>query len=787
MYNVKTIDICDELKQNFIDFAYEANSQRAFPDARDGLKPGQRACLWEMFTKGYNSNKPHVKSAKIDGGVAATWWPHGTTAIYETFARMSQTWINNIPEVDWHGNNGNIVIGSIPAADRYTEARLNKPIEDGMFVGIKKDVVPMILNFSEDEKWPEVLPAIFPRLMVNGSQGIGVTVAQTWIPHNLGELTEVIQNYINTGILNYSKLAPDFPTGGTIINKNELTSIYTTGKGRVVVRGKASIEKNSILITELPYQVYVENLIDEIKELIDKEEIVGIEDIYNKTDKKRLLIEVVCSGSPGVVLNKLYSATSLQKSYSANQYALVSKTPKLLNLKDYLDLYIEHNLSCIRKEAEFDLEKANNRLEIVEGLLQALLDIDNIIITIRESGSAAEAKERLKEKYGFTDNQSKAIVDMKLGRLAHLEAIELSNEKSSLLEEISSCSLILANSVKQKEIFVERLSSFSKKYSQNRKTELMQMPSSKEDEEIRFVEPEKCVVVMTEAGSIKRIPATSFKTQRRNGKGVKTQEDITSAIIRTNTIDNLMIFTNKGKMYRLLVDTIPVGTNVSKGVPVTSLLEMENGEYPVTMYSIYRDTDAKYVMFITKNGLAKKTALEEYLKTKKKSGISAINIKENDELASVFLIKDEDIVILTEKGYGIKIKSTDIGATSRVTSGIKGIDLRTEDAVSVALPIHNTKDCLAIFLHSGLGKRFDLAELPTQNRAGKGLTVVKPTISTDFVVSALLIEDNDNVLVIGDKTSVCISAQDVPKFAGRNASIGNQMIKGNTIKAVCKV
>ena len=709
-----------------------------------------------------------------------------TTAIYETFARMSQPWINNIPEVDWHGSNGNIVIGSAPAADRYTEARLNKPIEEGMFSGIKKNIVPMILNFSEDEEWPEVLPALFPRLMINGSQGIGVTVAQVWLSHNLTELANVIQTYVQTGVLDYSSLAPDFPSGGTIINKNELKNIYATGKGKAIVRGKADIETNSILITELPYQVYVEPFIDEIKTLVDKGEITGIEDIYNKTDKKRLLIEIVCSGSPSTILNKLYASTSLQKSYNANQYALVGKTPKLLNLKEYLDLYVNHNLSCIAAEAQFDLDKAEQRKEIVDGLLRALEDIDNIISLIKQSASSSDAKIKLQNTYGFTENQAKAIVDMKLGRLAHLEALELNEERAELLDKISSSNLVLANSTKQKEIFVERLLSFVKKYGTVRKTGVTQLSSTKEEKEIEFVEPEKCVVVMTEAGTIKRIPASSFRTQRRNGKGVKNQEDITSAIIRTNTIDNLMIFTNKGKMYRLLVDTIPVGTNVSKGVPIKSLVEMEPGENPATMYSIYRDTDAKYVMFVTRNGIAKKTTLDEYLKTKKKSGIVAINLREDDELVSVFLIKDENMIILTEQGYGIKIKSTDIGASARVTMGIKGIDLRAGDAVSLALPVHNDTDDLAVFLNSGTGKKFSLSELPLQKRAGKGLIVIKPNKDSDYLVSGALVESSDNILIIGESKSVCISASEIPALT-RGNSFGNQMIKDNKITLVSKV
>ena len=774
------IEICQELHQNAIDFAYEANSQRAFADARDGLKPGQRACLWEMYIKGYSSSKPHVKSAKIDGGVAATWWPHGTTAIYETFARMSQSWINNIPEVDWHGANGNQIIGSSPAADRYTEARLSTAAEEGMLYGLKKNNVPMILNFSEDEEWPEVLPAIFPRLLINGCQGIGYTVANVWLPHCLKEIVDIINNYIQSGEINYENIYPDFPSGGVIINKNDLANIYKTGKGTVILRGRAEIDNNSIFITELPYQTYVEPLLDEIKELILKEEITGIKDIYNKSDKKRLLVEIECDGNPRVVLNQLYKLTSLQKSFSANQYALVSKTPKLLNLKQYLDIYINHNLECIQKEYEFDLKKAQARQEIVEGLVKALEDIDNIIELIKKSDNSINAKNALIEKYQFTENQAKAILDMKLSRLAKLEKVELNEELKGLTSNIESYFQIIQNVNKRKEIFLDRLLTFANKHGSNRKTALTQIEKKPEEKEIEFVEPEKCAVVLTESGLIKRIPSSSFRTQHRNGKGIKTQDDITSMIIRTNTIDSLMIFSDKGKMYRLLVNDIPVGTNVSKGQSVKSLIEMEVNENPSVIYSIYRDTDAKYVLFTTKNGVVKKTFIDEYINTKKKSGISAITLREDDELVSVNLIKDEDLILITEKGMAIKFSSTEIGASSRTTIGVKGITLNKEDYVVAALPIRNETDNLAIFAKNGLGKKIKLNELPLQKKAGKGLICYK-----NEVCAAALVSDEDNILICGDKNSLCISASEIPELS--RSSLGNQIIKDSNIVSVSKV
>ena len=778
-----SIDICKELHQNAIDFAYEANSQRAFADARDGLKPGQRACLWEMYIKGYSSNKPHVKSAKIDGGVTGSWWPHGTVAIYETFARMSQPWINNIPEVDWHGANGNQVIGSVPAADRYTEARLSKAAEDGMLQGLKKNTVPMIPNFSEDEEWPEVLPSIMPRLMVNGCQGIGYTVANTWLPHNLKELSDIIHRYVQTGEIDYANIHPDFPSGGIIINKDELSNIYTTGKGKVVLRGKTEIKGNNILITELPYQVYVEPLMEEIKELRLKDEITGIDEIYNKCDKKRLLIEIECSESPQKVLAQLYQWTSLQKSYNPNQYALVSKTPKLLNLKQYLDIYINHNLECIKREYEFDLVKAKARQEIIEGLVKALEDIDNIIALIKNSESSAKAKEALIKTYAFTENQAKAILDMKLSKLAHLEKVELNEELIQLTSDIQKYTNIISKRERLVLEFEDRLEKFVQKYGINRKTELTQIAAStKEEKELELVEPEKCVVVMTESGYIKRVPIASFRTQKRNGKGVKTQDDITSMVIRTNTVDSLMIFTTLGKMYRLLVNDIPVGNNTAKGVSIKGLVAMEAKEEPSVIYSIYRDTEAKYVFFTTKMGLVKKTNLEEYCKTKKSNGIIAINLKEGDELISACLVKDEPIVLLTKDGMGIKFNSMEIGATSRATSGVKGITLNPDDRVVAALPVRNTSDKLGIFISTGMGKKISLSELPIQKRAGKGLICYK---GAGHIAAGCLISDEDDVLICGDSNSLCISAKEIPDLTRQ--AIGNQLIKNSKIISVSKV
>ena len=780
------ININQELSQNFLDFSYEANSQRAFADARDGLKPGQRACLWEMYSKGYSSTKPHVKSAKISGGVISSWWPHGNVAIYDTFARMSQSWINNIPEVDWHGANGSIQISGEAAADRYTEARLSKSTEDGLFVGIKKNNVPMKLNFSEDEEWPEVLPALYPRLMVNGCQGIGSTIANVWLPHSLDELAEVINEYLKTNIINYSKLAPSFPTGGIIVNKDELEPIYKTGKGKVILRAKTEIVGNNILITEIPYQTYVEPFIESVRHLILKDELTNIVNITNKSNKKQLLIEIECDANPSLVLTKLFQKTDLQKTFNANQYALIGKTPKLLNFKDYIDTFLNHNYQCIEKEYTYDLEKSKKRLEIVEGLIKALEDIDNIIALIKSSNSSKDAVINLINKYQFTENQAQAIVNMKLGRLAHLEVIELNQEKIDLTSTITNCEDVIAHLDKKKQIFIERFNAFVKKYPNPRKTQLTQLNyNPKVEKEILNVEPEKCVVVMTEGGTIKRIPITSFRIQKRNGKGVKSQEDITHCVIRTNTIDNLMLFTNKGIMYKLLVNDIPVGTNASAGTPISALVKMSADEQVITIYSIYRDTDAKYVLFATKQGLIKKVPLEEYTGVRKKTGVSATTLHDGDNLANVSLIKDEQLIVLTKNGYAIKIDSNELGTSSRIAMGVKAINLTEDDEVACVLPIRDATDYFGIFARNGFSKKINLSELPLQKRAGRGIVVYKPTVETGKIIDASLINNTDNLFICGDKKNICISAKDIV-CSGRTA-IGTSVIKNEKIKKVTKI
>ena len=784
---MNTIELTKELSQNFLDFSHEVNYQRAFADARDGLKPGQRACIWEMYQKGYKSNKPHVKSAKISGGVIANWWPHGDTAIYETFARMSQKWINNIPEIDWHGANGSVQISGEPAASRYTEARLTKIVEEGMLANIDKNTVPMKPNFSDDDKWPVVLPAVFPRLMVNGCQGIGSTIANVWLPHSFTEIANIIDKYISTGEIDYNNIAPSFPSGGIIINKKELPIIYKTGKGKVILRGRAEIKNNYIIITEIPYQVYVEPLIEEIKKYAVEEENSGIEDVINKSSKN-ICIEIECSSNPAAILKKLYSKTSLQKSFNANQYALTDKgIPALLTLKDYLDIYVNHNIKCIINETKFDLNKAIDRLEIVNGLLRALEDIDNIIALIKGSESAAAAKENLIKKYQFTENQAKAILAMRLSSLAKLEKVELEQEAKELENKIKDLKDILANEDRQKDILKSRLADLVKKYGDKRRTELTQLNLTEEEKAAVKIAPQDVVVILTQDGNIKRIPKTSFRVQHRNTKGIKTLDRTVISTISTNTLDTLLIFTSKGLMHRIKVNDIPEGTNSTGGQNITLMSKIAPDEEIQAITSMNQNTNMKYVVFFTKNGLVKKTCMEEYTQMKKSTGIQAIKFKsEDDKLVNVEFMNDEDIILITKNGIGIRFVSTDIAAIGRVTCGVKGINLK-EDEVIAGIPVNKDSTCkIAIFSKQGYGKLLKINEFSTQGRGGRGVFVFKPDQkSGDIVAAALMGGDEDTLLISGKPNSVVIAAKEI-STQGKAAS-GVKIIEKSQIERVIKL
>ena len=772
MYN----DIINELGTNFIEYAVAVNTDRSIPNATDGLKPVAKRILYGAYDCGFKSEKPHVKCANLVGNVMADWHPHGDSSIYGALVRLSQNWVMRYPLIDFHGSNGNID-GDGPAAYRYTESRLSKLTEDGMLFGIKKKNVDFIPNYSETKEEPIELPAIFPNLLCNPNSGIGVAMASSWACHNLGEVAQAIYDYIDGK--EPMLPGPDFPTGGIVINKNDVPAIMRTGHGSVKIRGKYTIDKTDIIFTEIPYGVGTEALMTQIGEACDSGEIVGIADIRNESNKKgfRLVIECEKNAAITTILNKLFAKTDLQTTFSYNQVALVDKTPTELNLKDCIKIYVDYNAKCIVKEVAFDIKKTEDRLHIIAGLLKALDIVDDIIAMIKKSESAAAAKETLKTQWQFTEEQAKAILDMKLSRLAKLEKAELENEEKELKALLAILKEIHDNPVPE---LRKRLAALVDKYGDARRTELTQITENKEEKEIQFVEPEKCVVVLTESGCIKRIPTSSYRTQKRNGKGIKSQDDITNMVLRTNTIDSLMVFTDKGRMYRLLVNDIPVGTNSSAGQSVRALVAMEPNENPTVIYSIYRDTDAKFVLFATKKGMVKKTALEEYIQTKKKTGIAAINIKENDELVSVSLVKDEPLITLTKNGMGIKFSSIEVGATSRATAGVKGINLGADDEVVAVLPVRDDKDYLAVFGKNGMAKKFASTELPIQKRGGKGLICHKSELA-----AAALVSDEDSLLVCGDKNSICVAAKDIT--IGSRPAVGTIVIKDSQVVSVSKV
>ena len=792
MGDILKTPIIEEVEQSFLDYSLSVITDRAIPSAEDGLKPVQRRILWDMFDKGYRNDKKFVKCAQPVGDTMGRFHPHGDSSIYGALVWLSQKWNMRYPLIDFHGNNGSRD-GDSPAAYRYTECKLSRAGEE-MLADIKKNAVDWQLAYTDEEEEPTYLPGNIPNLLVNGTMGIAVAMACSFAPHNMNEIMDGAVKLLENPEATVNDLmevitGPDFPTGGLLINKDELATAYKTGKGRARVRGEYVIEsdkgKDSIVFTSIPYKVSKEDLIVEIDKLCESGKIDGIASIRDESSKGevRLVIEMAKGVSTGPALAKLFKMTRLEDTYSFNQVALVNKTPRLLNLKQLLQVYIDHQKDVLLRVTNYDLEKIKARIHILEGLLIALEDIDNVIALIKASESAAAAKTALMAKYKLSEVQAKAILDMKLSKLAKLEKIEIEDEKKELMAKSEELNQILKNPVpKLTEIFT----ALKKKYGDARRTTITQAePETKEEKEIEFVEPEKCVVVLTESGCIKRIPATSFRTQKRNGKGVKTQDDITTMVLRTNTIDSLMVFTDQGRMYRLLVNDIPVGTNVSQGQSVKSLIAMETDENPAVIYSIYRDTDAKYVFFTTKNGTVKKTALEEYVNTKKKTGIAAINLREGDSLASVCLVKDEDMVLLTKNGMGIRFSSTDVGATSRATIGIKGMNFKTDDEIVVAMPVRHKEDDLAIFSSVGTGKRFPVSELPTQNRGGKGLICHKVSAAAGNIATAALVSDGDSVLVCGDKTSICVQATEIPAL-GR-AAVGNQMLKGNTLLSASKV
>ena len=779
-------ELINELSTNFIEYAVSVNTDRAIPNAVDGLKPVAKRILYGAFAGGYSSSKAHVKCAKIVGDVMGDYHPHGDSSIYDALVRIARDWVLRYPLIDFHGNVGNQA-GDGPAAYRYTEARLAKITEDGMLQGIKKKNVDFIPNYDERLEEPVSLPAIFPNLLCNPNSGIGVAMACSWAPHNLNEVATAIYDYLDGK--EPMLPGPDFPTGGIIINKNDIPAIMKTGHGSVKIRSKYEIDKQKIIFTEIPYGTTIEGLMTEIGEVADSKEIEGINDIRDESNKKGIRIVIECERgvAPESIINKLFAKTNLQSSFSYNQVALVDKVPTELNLKDCIKIYIDYNIKCLLKEINFDLEKALERREIVEGLLKAIANIDEIIALIKKSESASVAKALLIKTYQFTDNQAKAILAMRLASLAKLEGVELNNEKAELDNNIQKWNNIISSKEEQIITIKDRLAAIVKKYGDARRTELTQIDIKPEEKIIEEVIPEDVVVILSQTGLIKRVPTNSFKVQRKNGKGIKTKDEAIMSTISTNTTDNLFLFTKKGKMFKIIVDDIPAGTNTSKGVHVNTLIKIDIDDEVMAITSLAYGNTAKYVVFFTKRGLMKKTLLEEYVKTKRGTGIAAIKINDNDSIVNVAFVNEEQILVVTKNGMSIRFESKFVNPVGRIAAGVKTIKLDENDEVIAGLPIQSETDEAVIISTTGYGKKVSIKDFTLQNRAGKGIMIYRPSTAYGTVIGATILKKDDvtsKILLIGQPNSICVSSTDLPLLS--RISFGNIILKSN-IKSVVKI
>ncbi len=794
MGNINQKEATELAQENMLIYGVSVNTDRAIPDARDGMKPVHRRILYDMYDLKLASNKPHKKCARVVGDAMARWHPHGDSSIYGALVRFSQNWSMRYPLVHIHGNNGS-VDGDGAASMRYTETRLVPLTEEGILTGLKKQGVEMQFNFDDTELEPSCLPCAFPNLLCNPNRGIGVAMASCWLPHNLVDVCNTINLYLENEDTSIKDLAalmqgPDFPLGGQIINQDELIKIYQTGKGKAVIRAKYTIEERNktqlLVFTDIPFETTTEALLEEINTICKEKEISDVVKVRNESSLKgiRLVLEMKKGANVGGVVKLLYAHTNLQKSVSANQVALVDKAPTLLTLKDVLKIYVEHQLDVIKNETQYDLTKAEARLEIVEGLLVALEDIDNIIQLIKKSASAAAAKQALSEKYNLSDKQSTAIVDMKLGRLAGLEKMEINNEKNELIKIIDECNNILSNSIIQKNLLKVKLNTLKAKFGDERRTELTNVKIVKDVKEKDVPVPEDVVVVVTENGSVKRVPKASYRSQKRGGKGVKSQDDLVMGTFKTSTVDDLFVFTNKGKMYKILVDKIPTGTNTSKGTSISALVTMEKGEF-VQKTAVLKDASIpKNVIFVTKGGMIKKTLLSEYADgARRAAGIKALKLKDGDSLANVIFMDEEEIILVTKYGKAIRFVTSTIAAIGKVGLGVKGINLDAGDEVAAALPVHKLTDNLAIVTSTGYAKQVKLDEFSVQNKGGKGVICLGKGGHT--VAGIAMVDEEDSLLICGETKNICFAAKDISVVS--RISLGTQAIKENTVKAIAKI
>lgn len=761
---IHDVDLKKTMESSYIDYAMSVIAQRALPDVRDGLKPVQRRVLYSMIELNNGPDKPHRKCARIVGDTMGKYHPHGDSSIYGALVNMAQDWSFRYTLVDGHGNFGS-VDGDGAAAMRYTEARLSK-ISMEMLADIGKDTVDFVPNFDETEKEPTVLPSRFPNLLVNGTTGIAVGMATNIPPHNLREVINGVVKIIDNQILEDRETdidellaivkGPDFPTGGTILGTAGINEAYRTGRGKIRVRAVTDIEpmqngKNRIVVTELPYMVNKARLIEKMAELVRDKKIDGITDLRDESDRQgmRICIELRRDVNPNVVLNLLYKHTQLQDTFGVIMLALVDNQPKVLNLCEMLGYYLMHQKEVVTRRTKYDLNKAEERAHILQGLLTALDNIDEVINIIRSSKNTQEAKERLMERFSLTEVQSQAIVDMRLRALTGLEREKLEAEYAELMERISELKAILADEKKLLGVIREEILAISDKYGDDRRTAIGfdEYDISMED----LIPVTNTVITMTKLGYIKRMSLDNFRSQNRGGKGIKGMEtiedDYIEELLMTTSHHYLMFFTNTGRVYRMKAYEIPEASRTARGTAIINLLQLQPGEKITAVIPIKEYTEGHFLFMATKKGIVKKTPITDYANVRK-TGLAAINLREDDELIEVKKTdNNQDIFLVTKYGQCIRFKETDVRKTGRTSMGVIGMNLADRDEV-IGMQMESQGESLMIVSEKGLGKCTYISEFTTQNRGGKGVKCYKITEKTGNIVGVKAVNADNEVMLI---------------------------------------
>ncbi|QNM04495.1 DNA gyrase subunit A [Qiania dongpingensis] len=761
---IHDVDLQKTMEKSYIDYAMSVIAARALPDVRDGLKPVQRRVLYAMIELNNGPDKPHRKCARIVGDTMGKYHPHGDSSIYGALVNMAQEWSTRYPLVDGHGNFGS-VDGDGAAAMRYTEARLSK-ISIEMLADIGKDTVDFIPNFDDTEKEPAVLPARFPNLLVNGTSGIAVGMATNIPPHNLreiiGAVVKIIDNRIQenreTGMEEILEIVkgPDFPTGAQILGRTGIEDAYRTGRGKIRVRAVTDIEpmqngKHRIIVTELPYMVNKARLIEKIAELVRDKKIDGITDLRDESDRTgmRICIELRRDVNPNIILNQLFKHTQLQDSFGVIMLALVNNEPKVMNLLEMLRFYLRHQEEVVTRRTKYDLNKAEERAHILEGLLIALDNIDEVIKIIRASKNTQDAKSNLIERFGLSDAQAQAIVDMRLRALTGLEREKIENEYKELEIRIAELKAILADENKLLAVIREEILIISAKYGDDRKTSIGfdEFDMSMED----LIADENTVIAMTNLGYIKRMSENNFKAQHRGGKGIKgmqtIEEDYIEDLMMTTTHHYIMFFTNKGKVYRLKTYEIPEASRTARGTAIVNLLQLLPGERVTAIIPIREYEEGRYLFMATKNGMVKKTSITEYQNIRK-SGLQAINLREDDELIEVKSTNNKkDIILVTKEGQCIRFHETDVRPTGRTSMGVIGMKLSKNDQV-IGMQMDTQGEALLIVSENGMGKRTLLEEFTPQLRGGKGVKCYKINNKTGSIVGAKVVKADQEIMII---------------------------------------